>query len=519
MPFVFSSPATLASPQQDPDAHEHAAHEIAVEPKPTAASHHTAQDMQLLKDDLCSYWKQLEPLSEPETEKAMCATMLRCDDEALIALKIASQNLNADDFVVPEYRRIAQLCLFLLAQDLLPSFVAINALAAQRKVDIGGIHTLTDLANDPTARYFTPKMFEQSAQQVASAALKRVYRELLSAQLAQIDRIELSSALDSMRDGIHSVANQLQNSRHAPVHIWQALEPVLDQAVNPDQSAGFMVKTGFTSLDEKLGGGLRGGDYVLIGARPSMGKTALALNLGRNTSCFGGATGKPIPTLVFSLEMTNQALAARALSSESRIGLNDLRKGQLTDEQLHTLLDVVHRFRNPEDSPDVPGFGANLWLIDQGGMTLQDIRTVSRNFVRTHGRCLILIDYIQLIGLANAQRGMDKHSMLGAVSAGLKEMAKELDSPVIALSQLNRALEQRACKRPVLSDLRESGNLEQDADVILFLYRDSVYHPDTAQPDEAELIIAKQRDGAIGVLPMRYRGDIVKFDMGAAIHE
>lgn len=473
-----------------------------------------------LLDSASQYWQDREALCLPQIEKELCAALLRADDTTVESLRVAAHDLKPEDFYLPHFRNIANLAIYLLKNGDIPSFSALGALAQQRNVDIGGIHALTELASDPSVRYCTAQMFEQSVKRLSQMAIKRTLRDQLLDQLKSLGSQDLGSALGQMRDLVTSLTHQAQKGTHAPTHIWDAIEPVLDRMVNPDQNNNWIVSTGFDELDGMLGGGLREADYVVLGARPSMGKTAMALNLARNIS--GGRAGddttKTTPILFFSLEMVNSALATRTLASESRVSMQHLRSGPIADDHLHQVINVVHRFRK-SDLPSAvasDGPGSKFWLIDDAGLTLEDICTVARKFVREHGKTVFIIDYLQLIQLGASGRHLDKHTAISHISATLKSLAKELKCPIIALSQLNRTLEQRANKRPMLSDLRESGNIEQDADLIFFLYRDSVYHPDTSEPDSAEFIVAKQRDGAIGVLPMRYRGDIMQFEMQPA---
>lgn len=467
-----------------------------------------------LADPLCAQWQALEPLSAPAVEKELCAALLRVDDTTLASVRIAAQALRPETFVVAAYRSIASLCLHLLSTDRIPSFTAVHTLAQQRLTDIGGIEMLTDLANDPTVRYCTPRMFEQSCEIVHNLALKRLYRDQLQDQLKHLASADLSQSLRQTHDLLGSLSNQLDRGANEPVHIWDAIEPVLDRLVNPQEVDPNIIRTGFGPLDDVLGGGLRGGDLVLLAGRPSMGKTALAFNMAQNTSRTGSPTNGPVPTLFKELEMTAGALGTRALASASRVGMQHLRASSVSDEHLHNVLDVVHRFQKPEFAAARSyDKGCALWIQDRSGVTLQDVRTNARKFVREHGPCVLFIDYLQLIAMEPGSRAKDTHTHVSSVSQGLKSLAKELGIPIVALSQLNRSLEHRACKRPILADLRESGSLEQDADIILFVYRDSVYNPGTSDPTEAELIVAKQRDGAIGSIPMRYHASTVTFEM------
>lgn len=255
------------------------------------------------------------------------------------------------------------------------------------------------------------------------------------------------------------------------------------------------VPTGYGELDEKLLG-LQRSDLVIIAGRPSMGKTSLAMNIAEHAALQQG-----LPVAVFSMEMPDDQLTMRLLSSIGRIGLKRIRSGQLEDEDWPRLTSAIGKL---SDSP--------IYIDSTGGLTPAELRSRARRLSREHGVGLIVVDYLQLMeASANASRE-NRNTAISEISRGLKALAKELNVPVIALSQLNRSLEQRANKRPVLSDLRESGAIEQDADVILFVYRDEVYNQDSADRGTAEVIIGKQRNGEIGTVRLAFLGQFARFE-------
>jgi replicative DNA helicase len=259
------------------------------------------------------------------------------------------------------------------------------------------------------------------------------------------------------------------------------------------------VTTGFDDLDAKTAG-LQPSDLIIVAARPSMGKTTFAMNLVENALM---ASNKPV--LVFSLEMPADQLVTRMLSSLGRIDQTRVRTGTLEEEDWPKLTTAVNMMR---DKP--------LFIDDQAGISPNEMRTRARRIVREHGDIgLIMIDYLQLMQMKTA--GMESRTQeISEISRSLKALAKELECPVVALSQLNRALEQRPNKRPVNSDLRESGAIEQDADVIMFIYRDEVYNEDSEHKGVAEIIIGKQRNGPIGVSRLAFIGKFTKFENLAA---
>lgn len=254
------------------------------------------------------------------------------------------------------------------------------------------------------------------------------------------------------------------------------------------------VPTGFSDFDE-LTAGLQSGDLVIVAGRPSMGKTAFSLNIAEHVALL---TSRPV--LVFSLEMQSELLALRMLSSLGRIDQHRLRTGKLLDEdwpRLTSAMQMMHQ--------------SKLFIDDTPGLTPTELRARARRVKRQHkDLSLIVVDYLQLMNVPHYKDNRTQE--ISEISRSLKLIAKELDVPVIALSQLNRSLESRADKRPMMSDLRESGAIEQDADVICFIYRDEVYNPDTQDKGVAEIIISKQRNGPIGKVRLTYLGLYTRFE-------
>ncbi len=255
------------------------------------------------------------------------------------------------------------------------------------------------------------------------------------------------------------------------------------------------VPTGFRQLDN-LTSGLQNSDLIILAARPSMGKTALALNIARNAAVEAG-----VPVAVFSLEMSKEQLSLRLLCSEARIDSSRLRSGFLTDEDWHRVTDAA------SDLSDAP-----IFIDDSASLSAMEVRAKARRLKMDKGIGLIVIDYLQLMqGRAGAER---RDLEISDISRSLKALAKEINLPVIALSQLNRMLEQRTDRRPRLSDLRESGALEQDADVVAFIYRDEVYNKEENNPNKgtAEIILAKQRNGPTGDVRLAFLNAYTRFE-------
>lgn len=272
------------------------------------------------------------------------------------------------------------------------------------------------------------------------------------------------------------------------------LDRVQEMADNPNDVTG--VPTGFYDLD-RMTAGFQAGDLIVLAARPSMGKTALAINIAEHV-----ALNEGLPVAVFSMEMGAAQLAVRIVGSIGRIDQGHLRTGKLTDEEWPRLTEAIEKLRT-----------ISLHIDETAGLTSSELRANARRLSRQCGKLgLIVVDYLQLMS-GSSNDGENRATELGEISRGLKMLAKELQCPLIALSQLNRSVETRPDKRPMMSDLRESGAIEQDADIIMFIYRDEYYTKDACkEPGVAEVIIAKQRNGPTGVVKLAFLKNITKFE-------
>mgnify|MGYP006198021745 CR=1 FL=1 len=256
------------------------------------------------------------------------------------------------------------------------------------------------------------------------------------------------------------------------------------------------VRTGFIDLD-KMTAGLQKGDLIILAARPSMGKTAFALNIGENV-----AVNEGLPVAVFSMEMGASQLAVRVVGSIGRIDQGHLRTGKLSDDEWPRLTEAIEKLRT-----------VSLHIDETPGLTPSELRANARRLSRQCGKLgLIVVDYLQLMSGSSSSGGDNRATEIGEISRGLKMLAKELQCPVIALSQLNRSVEQRTDKRPMMSDLRESGAIEQDADIIMFIYRDDYYNKDSKDPGVAEIIIGKQRNGPTGTVRLTFLKNLTRFE-------
>ena len=281
--------------------------------------------------------------------------------------------------------------------------------------------------------------------------------------------------------------------------VVQLLDRVVEMSENPNDITG--VPTGFIDLD-RMTSGMQAGDLIVLAARPSMGKTALAINIAENV-----ALNEGLPVAVFSMEMGASQLAIRIVGSIGRIDQSRLRTGKLQDDEWPKLTEAVERLRQ-----------VSLSIDETPGLTPAELRASARRQARKCGKLgLVVVDYLQLMSGSSSNDGENRATELGEISRGLKMLAKELQCPVIALSQLNRGVEQRTDKRPMMSDLRESGAIEQDADVIMFIYRDDYYNKDSKEPGVAEIIIGKQRNGPTGTVKLTFLKPITKFESYAGL--
>jgi len=253
--------------------------------------------------------------------------------------------------------------------------------------------------------------------------------------------------------------------------------------------------TGFNDFDEQTSG-MQPADLVIVAGRPSMGKTTFAMNLAEHA-----AIKSNVPVAVFSMEMPADALAMRMLSSLGQIDQHRLRTGRLNDDDWPRLTSAIALLNE-----------APLFIDDTPALTVTELRARARRLKREHGLSMIVIDYIQLMQGSSRSSNENRATEISEISRSLKALAKELEVPVVALSQLNRSLEQRPNKRPIMSDLRESGAIEQDADLIVFIYRDEVYNEDSAEKGKAEIIISKQRNGPIGTVALTFQGKYTRFE-------
>ena len=411
----------------------------------------------------------------------------------------AGDLLTDSDFYRHEHRLIYAAIGVLVGQskpaDVITVFEQLQGLGKAQ--DVGGLAYLNALA-----------------QSVPSAANMRRYaeivreRSILRKLIAASDDIatsafnpggrQVSTVLDEAESKIFQIGEEGSRQKQGFQGINQLVVDLIDRVQElHDNGAEEVtgVRTGFYDLD-RMTAGLQKGDLIVLAARPSMGKTAFALNIAEHVAVQEG-----LPVLVFSMEMGAAQLALRLVGSLGRINQQNLRTGRLDSGEWERLTDAVERLGQVQ-----------LYIDETAALTSSELRARARRMARQFGTLgLIVIDYLQLMsGSSNSDE--NRATEIGEISRGLKALAKELQCPVIALSQLNRSVEQRTDKRPMMSDLRESGAIEQDADIIMFIYRDDYYNKDSKEPGVTEIVIGKQRNGPVGTVKLAFINPLTRFE-------
>ena len=426
-----------------------------------------------------------------EAERAVLGSLL-IDPDAIV--KIASF-LRAQDFYRERHSWLYETMFALHERHEPLDFVTVvDELERRGQLEeIGGPAYIADLiSTTPTAMYV-----DHYARIVERTA---VLRRLISAatqiaELAYDESQEVDEVVDRAEQIIYGVSESRIHRDLVPIRaiMNDVVEGIDFLARNQNTLMG--VPTGFTMLDRLLGG-LQKSDLVILAARPSMGKTSLALNIAQNA-----AERYQARVAVFSLEMSSEQLVQRLLSQKTQIDSHRLRLGMIEEDEWQMLLEAANDLAN-----------TNLFIDDTPAASVTEIRTKARRLYSEHGLDLILIDYMQLMsGQGGGNRNENRQQEISYISRSLKALARELNVPVIALSQLSRAVESRADKRPMLSDLRESGSIEQDADVVLFIYRDDYYAEDSERQNIADIIVAKHRHGSTGTVSLYFRKELTQF--------
>src|ERR1043165_1469502 len=437
------------------------------------------------------------PPHSVEAEQSLLGALL-IDNQAFdrIADLVAGEDFYRDD-----HRRIWRHIQRLLENNRPADVVTVSESveASEDKDKTGGAAYLAGLAQKTPRSRNVRRYAELVRERAVQRRLAQVATEIAESALAPSGK-EVGQLLDEAESKIFQIAESGARKDQGLLGIAPILAKVyeridhLHNQDNPSDVTG--VPTGFTDLDIRTAG-LQPGDLIIVAGRPSMGKTALALNIAEHVAVDNG-----LPVAIFSMEMSGTQLAMRMLGSIARVDQHKMRTGRLNDKEWGDLSDAMGKLH------ETPLF------IDEGGaLTALEVRARARRLKRQYSKLgLIVIDYLQL--MAATSQGENRATEISEISRSLKAMAKELDVPVVALSQLNRAVDQRPDRRPVMSDLRESGAIEQDADVIMFIYREVVYKPDLPEDQRglAEVIIGKQRNGPIGTIKLTFLGQHTRFE-------
>ncbi|MBV1951471.1 MAG: replicative DNA helicase [Cycloclasticus sp.] len=410
--------------------------------------------------------------------------------------KVADK-VSIEDFYRKDHRLIFESITELARRDEPFDVVTISEILGQTgELDsVGGLAYLAALANDTPSAANIVSYADIVRQRSVRRQLIHIGNEIADSGFDTEGR-DINELLDTAESKVFKIAEQGAKGQKGFESIKDLLGKAVDRIteLHENQEVITGVSSGFTDLDEMMSG-LQPSDLIIVAGRPSMGKTSFAMNLAENVGIQSG-----MPVAVFSMEMPGDALAMRMMSSLGRIDQHKVRTGQLEDDEWPRMQSSINLLAE-----------AKVFIDDTPALSPIEVRARARRLMKENGQLgLIVLDYLQL--MQSPSKSESRVAEISDISRSLKALAKELDVPVIALSQLNRNLEQRPNKRPVMSDLRESGSIEQDADVIIFIYRDEVYNEDSDSKGVAEIIIGKQRNGPIGTCRLSFLGQYTRFE-------
>lgn len=430
------------------------------------------------------------PPQSIEAEQSVLGSMLIDKEVVPVVMEI----LKPEDFYRPDHREIYNVILELFDKAQPIDLITVSErLKLHGKLElVGGLEYLSNIATEvPTTA--NVKHYSKIVEE------KALLRKLIKASSDIVDlgfnaSEEVSYILDKAEQSVFDILQKRSSQGFVPIKdvLVDTFNNLEEMYNNKGNITG--IPTGFTDLDFKTSG-LHNSDLILIAARPAMGKTAFALNLAQNAAVNGH-----VPVAVFSLEMSKDQLVNRILCSEAMVDSNKMKTGKLEDNDWQKVAKAL-----------APLSEAPIYIDDTPGVSITEIRAKCRRLKLEHNLGLVVIDYLQLMQGSGKKGGENRQQEISEISRSLKILAKEINVPVICLSQLSRAPEARTDHRPILSDLRESGAIEQDADIVMFLYRDDYYNPETEKKNIAELIIAKHRNGSTGTVELVWLGQYTKF--------
>ena len=437
------------------------------------------------------------PPQNIEAEQAVLGAML-IDKEAIAK---ASEILTSTDFYREAHRVIFNAMLELYNKNEAVDMVTVTEILKRdnKLEDIGGLAYITSLANVVLTAANVKYHADIVAEKSVLRQLVRVSTEI--AAMGYEANEDVGTLLDTAESRILEISNRKKKADFTPINdvLMESVQNIEKLINNKGGLTG--LPSGFADLD-KLTSGLHPSDFIILAARPSMGKTALALNIVQNVALRAHKRigGEPRSVAFFSLEMSKEQLVNRMLCAEAGIDSQRLRVGEMGDKDWDALWGACDSMSK-----------AKIYIDDTAGITVMDMRSRARRLKAEHGLDLIVVDYLQLMqGSGKRNTSGDRQQEVSEISRSLKALARELDVPVLALSQLSRSVEARQVKRPMLSDLRESGSLEQDADIVAFLYREDYYNPET-ENKHTELIIAKHRNGPVDTVNLFFHKQFTKF--------
>lgn len=423
-----------------------------------------------------------------EAEQSVLGSILLDKDLIIVVIDIVSK----EDFYSDQNAEIydSMLTLFKNSEPI-DLITIVNELRKRNLLEkVGGIPYITSLSSAPD---FTSHITKYAAIVKEKSILRKLIRTSTDLMQKSYEQsMQIQDILDFAEKSIFDIAQEKDQRGLVKIEnvLADSFEILQDLYMRKDKMTG--ITTGFIDLDRKING-LQKTDLILIAARPAMGKTAFSLNIAQNAAMKGNAS-----VAIFNLEMSKEQLIQRMISSTSHVELNKLKNGNIEDDEWPKITTGMGILQNTK-----------IYIDDSPGITAVELRSKCRRLKVEKGLDLVLIDYLQL--MEGDGRTESRQQEISKISRSLKILAKELECPVIALSQLSRAVEQRSDHRPMLSDLRESGAIEQDADLVMFLYRDDYYNPDSDQKNITEVIIAKHRHGEIGTIPLTWFGQYQLF--------
>lgn len=423
-----------------------------------------------------------------EAEQSVIGAMLMDRD----AITIASEILTTEDFYQKQYGILFEAMVELYTENSPVDLVTLQNRLREKDVppEISSLEFAGELITAVPTSVNVKSYAEIVAEKAALRSLIKVNEEIASACYAGKDSVD--EIMEDTEKKIFQVLQRKTNDDFVPIKdvVLNALDKIEAASRTKGNVTGHA--TGFIDLDYKTAG-FQNSDLILIAARPSMGKTAFVLNIAEYMAFHSNET-----VAIFSLEMSKEQLVNRLFSLESHVEAQNLRTGNLSDSDWSSLIEAAGIIGK-----------SNLIIDDTPGISVANLRSKCRKYKLEHNLGIIMIDYLQL--MTGSRKAESRQQEISDISRSLKEIARELQVPVVALSQLSRAVEQRPDHRPMLSDLRESGAIEQDADVVMFLYRDDYYNHDTDKKNVAEVIIAKQRNGSIGTVELAWLPSFTKF--------